>query len=104
MAAEIPTYDKLPSELLDYSVDWTEWLAGSDGTLGDSINASSWIFPATVPDTTLVDFENDLQEGVATKWIGGGTVGRIYVVTNEIDTKQGRHASRSFKIYVVASR
>ena len=103
MAAEIPTYDKTPSELLDFSVDWTEWLAGPDGTLTDTINSSSWLFPTT-PDTALVDDHDDNSDKVITKWVSGGTVGRVYVLTNSIVTVADRHASRTIKIYIVATR
>jgi len=75
-----------PNAVLDYSIDWTEWLSG------DAISTSSWIIPTGL-STTASSF------GTATTivWISGGTAGEIYDVTNRIVTTGGRTEDRTIE-------
>lgn len=78
------TYFKDPNALLDYTVDWSEWLGG------DSITSSSWIVPAG-----LVLTDESHTTHTATAWISGGTPPSSYRVTNRIVTAGGRSDDRS---------
>jgi hypothetical protein len=60
--------------VLDYSIDWSQWLAG------DTIAASSWTcdqgitgVPVSGPDTTKTSI-----------WLSGGTMGQTYKISNSI--------------------
>jgi hypothetical protein len=83
------TFTKDPNAVLDYSIDWTRWLAG------DQIAASEWIV-ASGP-TKMADSKTATS---ATVWLSGGTAGQSYIVTNRITTAAGRTEDRSFTIRV----
>ena len=83
------TFTKDPNAVLDYSIDWTRWLAG------DQIAASEWIV-ASGP-TKRADSKTATS---ATVWLSGGTAGQSYIVTNRITTAAGRTEDRSFTIRV----
>ena len=79
-----------PSDNLDYTFDWTDWLGG------DTIVASSWVVTAG-----LNEGANANTTTSATVWLSGGTAGTSYVATNTIITAAARTANRSFNIDVV---
>ena len=83
------TFTKDPNAVLDYSTDWTRWLAG------DQIAASEWIVPSGL--TKMADSKTATS---ATVWLSGGTAGQSYTVTNRITTAAGRTEDRSFTIRV----
>lgn len=84
-----PRFIKDPSGTLDYSVDWTDWLGA------DTIDSSSWTVPSGLVLGTSI-----AGTAVATAWIGGGTVGNSYYLTNQIVTAAGRVDERSLIIKV----
>ncbi len=79
-----------PSDNLDYTIDWTDWLGG------DTIVTSSWVVTAG-----LTEGANANTTTSATVWLTGGTAGTSYVATNTIITAAARTANRSFNIDVV---
>lgn len=83
------TFSKDPNAVLDYSIDWTRWLAG------DQVAASEWIIPSGL--TKMADSKTSTS---ATVWLSGGTAGQSYIVTNRITTAAGRTEDRSFTIRV----
>jgi len=82
-------FTKDPNAVLDYSIDWTRWLAG------DQIATSEWIIPSGL--TKMADSKTSTS---ATVWLSGGSVGQSYTVTNRITTAAGRTEDRSFIIRV----
>lgn len=85
--AKWPTKD--PDAVLDYTVNWTEWLGD------DRIDTSTWIIPAGL--TKDSDSHNGLE---AIVWLSGGTAGDRYEVTNRITTTGGRTDDRTVSISV----
>jgi hypothetical protein len=83
------TFTKDPHAVLDYTVDWTRWLAG------DTIATSTWLVPAGL--TKQADSKTSTA---ATVWLSGGTAGQSYTVTNRITSGAGRTEDRSFSIRV----
>lgn len=82
------TFTKDPEAVLDYSIDWSRWLAG------DQIVTSTW----TVDGLEKV---SDTQTATKTTvWLRGGTAGESYTVTNRITTSGGRTDDRSFLVRV----
>lgn len=79
---------KDPAAVLDYGLDWSEWLPD-----GDTIAASTW----TVPTGLTVDSDtfNDVH---TTVWLSGGTAGQVYQVVNQITTAEGRTDERTLVI------
>jgi hypothetical protein len=83
------TFTKDPNAVLDYSIDWTRWLAG------DQIATSEWIIPSGL--TKMADSKTVTA---ATVWLSSGTASQSYTVTNRITTAAGRTEDRSFTIRV----
>ena len=80
---------KDPDAILDYRVDWTEWLNG------DTISNSQWIVPS---EMTLQSSTNDATS--ATAWLSGGVVGSSHDVTNRITTAAGRTDDRTITFHI----
>lgn len=83
------TFIKDPAAVLDYTIDWTDWLEA------DTISSSSW----TVP-TGLTKASEGSTTKKATVWLSGGTQARFYTVTNRVVTAGGRTDERSIVIVV----
>jgi hypothetical protein len=81
---------KDPDANLDYSLDWTAWLAG------DTIAASSWVIPDGLEAGTMTN-----NDTVATIWLSGGAPGSTYKITNQITTAAGRTDERTVTLRVV---
>jgi len=83
-------FSKDPNALLDYTVDWSDWL-----TDADSISVSVWVVPAGLTN------DHDSSTGTAaTVWLSGGTLGHNYRITNRITTALGRVDERSFNVSI----
>lgn len=86
------TFVKDPEAVLDYSVDWSKWLAS------DQIETSTWF----VSDPALQQSDDSNTTTRATIWVAGGAAGQSYTVANRITTSGGRTEERSFVIQVQA--
>ncbi len=82
------SFDKDPDAVLDYYIDWSEWL---DET--DSVASSTW----TVPDGISAD-TNAYTATRTEIWLSGGTAGEWYHLTNHITTTDGREDDRTIII------
>lgn len=82
-------YTKDPSAVLDYKIDWSEWLPENDRIVSASFVVSD--DDMTVDDVVF----NDTS---ATVWLSGGVAGQRYTVTNHIVTEDGREDDRSLII------
>lgn len=80
---------KDPDAVLDYKMDWTVWL---DET--DIIVASSWKVDS---DEIVVDSDS-FTDTDTTVWLSGGLNRKKYLITNSIETDDGRKDDRSFLI------
>lgn len=74
------TYIQDPDALLDYVIDWSEWLPS-----GDTIDTSTWF----VDDDALEIESTSKTDTTATVRVSGGTLNRRYKVTNRITTTAG---------------
>lgn len=79
-----------PDATLDYSIDWSRWLAE-----GETVTASAWEVPSD-----LENENDDNAAGIATVWVSGGTAGTEYRLTNHITTSAGRTDDRSIALVV----
>jgi hypothetical protein len=86
------TFIKDPNAVLDYSVDWSKWLAG------DQIETSAWF----ISDPALQSADDSHTTTRTTLWLAGGVAGQSYAVTNRITSSGGRTDERSFVIQVQA--
>lgn len=80
-----------PEAYLDYSVDWSSWLAE-----GETITDVVWNI---LDDTVDGDTETE-ADGVATIWLTGGTVNRQAKVECKITTNIGRIDERTIRLTV----
>jgi hypothetical protein len=81
---------KDPEAILDYTIDWSEWLPE-----GDTLAAATW----TVPAGLTLDSQSN-TEALATGWLSGGLLGSTYVVTCHITTAAGRQDDRSLRVRI----
>jgi hypothetical protein len=84
------TFTKDPDAVLDYQIDWSDWLPE-----GDTISTSVWSVGAG-----LTEDSDTNTTTTATVWVSGGTVGSSYQATNHIVTAQGREEDRTIVIKV----
>ncbi len=77
--------------VLDYTLDWSQWL-----TPGDDLATSTWTTTTGLgKDSDVLDADN-----TTTVWLSGGTPGQTYVATNRITTTGGRTEDRSITVFV----
>jgi len=85
------SFTKDPEAVLDYTFDWSDWLA-----TGETISSY------TVTAQTGLTKDSDSQaDGVVTYWLSGGTAGTTYRVECKIVTSAGRTDERTMWIKVV---
>ena len=86
------TYKKDPAATLDYTFDWTAYLA----PLGDTISSVTWVLGDTL---TKVSQSNTTT--AATAFIAGGTLGNTATLTCRIVTVGGRTDDRTVNLKIV---
>jgi hypothetical protein len=89
--------DKDPGETLDYRMDWTARLTQSG--VADTISSSTWV---VTKGTGLSLTAQYLSSNQTVVWLGSGTVGVTYTVTNTIVTTAGRTMVQSGTLKVQA--
>jgi hypothetical protein len=84
---------KDPGATLDYSIDWSQWLAG------DTIASNTWTF-----DTGITGAAESINTAntITTIWLSGGALATTYKITNTITTATGRSQVQSFQIAIKA--
>jgi len=81
---------KSPSAVIDYAVDWTDWMAA-----GDTLSSVVWTVPSGITK------DSSTEDGAkCIIWLSGGTAGQNYTLTCAITTTQGRKESRQIVIKV----
>ena len=85
------TFTKDPDAVLDYSVDWSAWLAG------DQISSSEWLLEEGAAIEKVTDTSTATG---ATVWLRGGNAATTYLVTNRIVTVGGRTDDRTISVKV----
>ncbi len=85
-----PTFVKDPDAVLDYTVNWSDWLA-----TGETISTSAF----TVDSGITKDSESNTTT-TGTVWLSGGTAGTRYEVTHRITTSDSRTDDRTFFVQV----
>ncbi len=83
-------FSKDPDDVLDFELDWSDWLATSE-----TISTSTW----TVPTGIIKDTDTNTTT-TTTIWLSGGTHGAAYQITNRAVTNQGRTKDQSIYVSV----
>lgn len=90
--AILGTFTKQPSEVLDYDVDFTDWLPTDDIVETAAVTADAGL---------TVDSHEVISAGTAVKvWLSGGTAGTTYKVQVTANSNAGRVKEAEFKIRV----
>ena len=82
-------FTKDPLAVLDYKIDWSDWL----GT--DTITSSTWTVQSGITETISSNTTT-----TATIWLAGGRARNSYAVTNNIITAGGRKNEQTIVIPV----
>jgi hypothetical protein len=77
---------KTPTDVLDYTFDWSSWLPA-----GDSISSVTWTVASGLIQEGSPAPSNTTS--TATVWLGGGSGDQTYVVTCDVVTTAGRNAT-----------
>lgn len=80
---------KDPDAILDYTVDWLNWLCL------DTIVTGTWIVPSGITKVT-----STITTTTSTVWLSGGSVDHSYDLINRINTSGGRTDDRTISIMV----
>ena len=91
MADPIKTWTKDPDSVLDYQIDWSDWLAS-----GESIATSTW----TLSATGITQDSKAKTQTTATIWLSGGSAASDYDATNRVTTSGGRTVDRTIRVRV----
>lgn len=89
----IARFPKDPNAVLDYTIDWSDWLTGTE-----VISLATWTLPAGITNA------GDTHDATsATIFLSGGTAGVTYNVTCRIttDNSPARIDDRSITIEVL---
>ena len=89
--------EKDPYAVLDYSLDWENWMPTGEVIQTISVTAqtiSGDAAPLTIDSSTNTDY-------IVTATVSGGTAGNIYNVEYRIVTDNSKQDSRNFRIKVV---
>ena len=88
--------DKDPSAILNYTLDWSEWLP-----TGQTISTSAWTVSTISGDAAPVTTVTTSNSGTTTiVKLSGGTAGNLYTITNTITTSGSLTDRRHFRIKV----
>lgn len=89
--ASVQYFLKDPDDVLDYTIDYADWLETSD-----EVSTSSWSL-----DTGITEDSSSNSTTSATIWLSGGTAGVDYDCTNSIVTDDGREKDTTITIRVM---
>lgn len=89
-SSPVVTFLKDPLALLDYTIDWREWL------VDDTILTSTWTVPSGIASAGAI-----YSPTTTTIWLTGGVSGSPYSIYNTITTVGGRTEKRTFKVNVL---
>lgn len=83
----LATYEKQPSEIKDYDIDYREWLTPADDVVS---SVTTVVSSSTEAVPTLVVDSIQSTVYLVKLWISGGTAGTKYKVTVQMTTADGR--------------
>ena len=91
-----PRFKQFKTDVLDYPVRWSKWLAASDDS--DTVASATFTVPANLTKGAV---SNDATSCVV--WLGPSTDadGTVYQITCQIVTTLGRTASTDFEVILI---
>ena len=94
--AKIGTFSKQPTDVLDYDVDYSEWLSASDELIAATVEIDQ---TAGAAKTLVLNGQEISSRGIKL-WLSGGADGDRYVVTVTSTTKEGRVKQDEFTMNI----
>ena len=85
-----------PNALMDYTIDWTDWLL----PVTDTINTSVWIVPTGLTPTNPAIINTNTGTKVWLQVNDPLIVDTKQIITNRVTTAAGRIEDRSFEIRI----
>ena len=89
--------EQLPSEDLDYIIDWTARGLGTDTIATSAFDKSSDDFDITSPSIIATNTKTQF-------WVSGGVPGTTYYITNTIVTVGGRTMVETIPFLCISQR
>ena len=81
---------------LDYTIDWTDWLA-----TGETVSSVSYTVPSGITTRTAIGSAATATTSTTTRvTLTGGTNDTIYTIKASMATNQGRTVVRNFRVRV----
>jgi hypothetical protein len=90
---------KHPADVLDYSFNWSRWLA--DDTIISATFAVTPVGPPATADATYFPAYPAFTGAIATMWVSHGVVGASYYLNNTITTAGGRTVEASAILIII---
>lgn len=84
MSTATNVFEKDPDSVLDYSIDWSLWLAD-----GVEVDMSSWVIEENTDASPLSINSDQNTASATTVYLSGGKAGEDYCVINTIETSVG---------------
>lgn len=96
------TIEQDPSAILDYGVDWSDWLNDADeiDTSSWSVDPSGELVVETGSESTSTT-ETECNLKIDDSVSEDDVIGNEYIVTNGIVTTDGLEDERSFRVRIV---
>jgi len=87
---------KSPVDVLDYSVDWTDWMPAQN-----SISTSTFTVSTIAGDSAPLTIDSQTNNSTkSTVFLSGGSDDSVYTVTCTITTTNSLTVARQFRILV----
>ncbi|MEW5857406.1 MAG: hypothetical protein AB1861_08495 [Cyanobacteriota bacterium] len=90
-----PTKEKTPDAVLDYKLDWSQYLAADSDRLLDS----EWVLPEGLE--MAADKPPSFTSRTTLVWLQGGDINKTYTVINRVVTENGRTDESGFKLKII---
>lgn len=90
-------FQKQPADQLDYDLDFSDWLTGSDSITGVVATVNEQEVPS---EDDLIVVSAGVHEQIAKIWLGKGVSGVTYKITATVTTNEGRIKQLEFKVKV----
>ncbi len=91
---------KDPDAVVDYTFDWNDGYLDAASSPPETISTSTWAVDPTPSPAELTVSSNSKTDTTATAFLSGGTVGRVYRVTNHVVTSGSRTDERTVMVRV----
>jgi hypothetical protein len=85
------SFQKQPTEQLDYDIDFSDWLPNGDAITSTTVTSS----PAG-----LTIYVTDAATIIPKVWVAAGVGKKSYIVSVTVETNQGRTKEVNFKVKV----